>query len=232
MPIVDFRGVGKEYAGGGASVTALRACSFTVEQGELAVLTGPSGAGKTTILNLLGGMDTPTGGSIYVDGARIDGYNKRQLTAYRRRIGFVFQFYNLVANLTAEENVKLACRVCPGSLSPRAVLERVGLADRCRSLPAQLSGGEQQRVAIARAVAKKPKLLLCDEPTGALDSGTGRRVLALLQNICKALGVTTILITHSSAVAAIADRLICVKNGAVTGVTLNARPQPAEAIAW
>lgn len=200
---------------------------------EVVVILGPSGAGKTTVLNLLGGMDIPSGGSITVDGSAIHKYGKRQLVNYRRNdIGFVFQFYNLVSNLTALENVELACQICRNPLDPKNVLEQVDLADRISNFPAQLSGGEQQRVAIARAVAKNPKLLLCDEPTGALDSVTGQRIIELLQTACREMGTTTILITHNAAIADIADKVIRIKNGTVRDIVRNENPKRADEIVW
>ena len=233
MAFIEFRDVKKEYHEGGMPITAVRDCSFTVEKGELAVILGPSGAGKTTVLNLLGGMDRPSGGSILVDGRPIQPYTKKEQINYRRyAIGFVFQFYNLVANLTALENVELACQLCPDSLDPRAVLGEVGLADRMGNFPSQLSGGEQQRVAIARAVAKNPKLLLCDEPTGALDSATGQRIITLLQQTCRQRGTTTVLITHNAVLTEIADRVIRIKNGTVQDIACNSHPKRAEEIAW
>lgn len=233
MAFIELNNIKKEYTVGDVTISAVRDCSFTVEKGELVVILGPSGAGKTTVLNLLGGMDTPSGGSILVDSNAIHQYNKKNLVNYRRNeIGFVFQFYNLVANLTALENVELACQICRDSLDPKAVLEQVGLSDRINNFPAQLSGGEQQRVAIARAIAKNPKLLLCDEPTGALDSATGQRIIELLQNTCKAMGTTTILITHNAVLADIADKVIHVKNGTVNHIVLNENPKKSNEIVW
>lgn len=233
MAFIEFQNVIKKYLVGSMGITAVKDCSFSVEKGELVVILGPSGAGKTTVLNLLGGMDNPSGGSISVDGNEIHRYCKKKLIRYRRSdIGFVFQFYNLVANLTALENVELACQICPDSLDPKTVLEEVGLAERMNNFPAQLSGGEQQRVAIARAVAKNPKLLLCDEPTGALDSTTGQRIVELLQDTCRKMGTTTILITHNAALAQIADKVIHIRNGTVDDVVLNQKPKSAGEIAW
>ncbi|MGN6711280.1 ABC transporter ATP-binding protein [Anaerocolumna jejuensis] len=233
MAFIELNNIKKEYTVGDVTISAVRDCSFTVEKGELVVILGPSGAGKTTVLNLLGGMDTPSGGSILVDSNAIHQYNKKNLVNYRRNeIGFVFQFYNLVANLTALENVELACQICRDSLDPKTVLEQVGLSDRINNFPAQLSGGEQQRVAIARAIAKNPKLLLCDEPTGALDSATGQRIIELLQNTCKAMGTTTILITHNAVLADIADKVIHVKNGTVNHIVLNENPKKSNEIVW
>ena len=233
MPLIKFENVKKEYHVGDVKIPALENGSFAIEKGELAVILGPSGAGKTTILNLLGGMDSPSEGCIFVDGQKIHEYKKRQLVDYRRNdIGFVFQFYNLVGNLTALENVELACQICPDSFDPKMILEQVGLSERTANFPAQLSGGEQQRVAIARAIAKNPKILLCDEPTGALDSGTGQRIIALLQKTCKKMGMTTVLITHNTVISEIADKIIKVKNGTVTSVVINKNPKRADEIAW
>ncbi|HEX3077824.1 MAG TPA: ABC transporter ATP-binding protein [Lachnospiraceae bacterium] len=233
MAFIELDKVKKEYVTGDVTITAVEDCTFSIEKGELIVILGPSGAGKTTVLNLLGGMDSPSGGSISVDSKAIDSYSKKDLINYRRNdIGFVFQFYNLVGNLTALENVELACQICPNSLDPRTILEQVGLSDRINNFPAQLSGGEQQRVAIARAIAKNPKLLLCDEPTGALDSTTGQRIIELLQNTCKSMGTTTIIITHNAAIADIADRIIHIKNGTVADIVINENPKKVEEIAW
>jgi putative ABC transport system ATP-binding protein len=233
MSLIEFENVKKDYVVGGERISAVEDCSFSIEQGELAVILGPSGAGKTTILNLLGGMDSPSGGRIFVDGSKVHEYSKRQLVEYRRRdIGFVFQFYNLVGNLTALENVELACQICPNSFEPRAILEQVGLSERMANFPSQLSGGEQQRVAIARAIAKRPKILLCDEPTGALDSDTGQRIIALLQRTCRDMGMTTVLITHNTVISEIADKVIRVKNGTVKSVVVNESPKNAEEIVW
>ncbi len=233
MAFIEFENIKKEYAIGDVKITAVDNCSFSIEKGELVVILGPSGAGKTTVLNLLGGMDSPSGGNITVDGNKIHKYNKRNLLNYRRKdIGFVFQFYNLVGNLTALENVELACQICPDSLDPKTILEQVGLSERVGSFPSQLSGGEQQRVAIARALAKNPKLLLCDEPTGALDSVTGQRIIELLQKTCKEMGMTTVLITHNAVIADIADKVIKIKNGTVKDVIINESPKRAEEIVW
>ena len=233
MAYIEFKNVRKEYQAGETVIKALDGADFFVEKGELAVILGSSGAGKTTALNILGGMDTPTSGNIMVDGKDISFYKKRQLTAYRRTdIGFVFQFYNLVPNLTALENVELAAQVCKDSLDAADTLEKVGLKDRKGNFPSQLSGGEQQRVAIARALAKNPKLLLCDEPTGALDYATGKQILQLLQETCRKDGITVILITHNSALAPMADRLIRFKSGKVVEMTTNAVPIPIEEIEW
>lgn len=233
MALIDFKNIKKEYHIGDVTITAVEHCSFSIDKGELVVILGPSGAGKTTVLNLLGGMDSPSDGQILVDGSKVHEYGKKQLIEYRRRdIGFVFQFYNLVGNLTAIENVELACQICPDSLDPKAILEQVGLSKRMDNFPSQLSGGEQQRVAIARAIAKNPKILLCDEPTGALDSDTGQRIIALLQKNCKEMGMTTVLITHNTVIAEIADKVIKIKNGMVKSVVCNENPKKAEEIVW
>lgn len=233
MAYIEFNNVTKEYKTGETSIKALDGASFSVEKGELAVILGSSGAGKTTALNILGGMYVPTAGGIKVDGRDIAKYNKKQLVGYRRTdIGFVFQFYNLVPNLTAIENVELAAQVCRNSLDAGEMLTKVGLADRKNNFPAQLSGGEQQRVSIARAIAKNPKLLLCDEPTGALDYNTGKQILQLLQDTCRKDGITVLLITHNSALAPMADRLIRFKSGKVTEITCNAHPTPIAEIEW
>lgn len=233
MAFVEFDHVTKIYQMGENRVAAADGVTFTIEQGEFVVIVGPSGAGKTTVLNILGGIDTPTSGSICLDGERISEYNNRQLTQYRRYdVGFVFQFYNLVQNLTALENVELAAQICRDPLPAEQVLEEVGLKDRMSNFPAQLSGGEQQRVAIARASAKNPKLLLCDEPTGALDYITGKAVLQLLQDTCRKRGKTVIVITHNQAFTAMADRVIHIRNGKVADMTLNKEPVSAERIEW
>ena len=233
MSYIEFDKVVKEYKTGETSVLALNEASFSVEKGELAVILGASGAGKTTALNILGGMDTATSGRVRVDGEEITSYNKKQLVGYRRAdIGFVFQFYNLVPNLTALENVELAVQVCSDHLDPLSTLQEVGLSERTGNFPAQLSGGEQQRVSIARAMAKNPKLLLCDEPTGALDYVTGKQVLKLLQDMCRRDGITVIIITHNAAVAPMADRLIRFKSGKVIEERLNPEPTPIEEIEW
>ena len=233
MAFVEFKDVRKIYTMGEVQVAAVDGMSFEIEQGELVVVVGPSGSGKTTLLNMMGGMDSCTSGSITLDGARVDQFNEKQLTDYRRYdIGFVFQFYNLVQNLTALENVELASQICRNPLPPADVLTQVGLAHRMDNFPAQLSGGEQQRVAIARAIAKNPKLLLCDEPTGALDYKTGKAILKLLQDTCRETGRTVVLITHNSAFCAIADRVIHVKEGKVERMEFNAHPQAAETVEW
>ncbi len=230
---ISFAGVTKQYHMGEVTIDALAGVDFTIEKGEFAVVAGPSGAGKSTVLNILGGMDTATAGEIVVDGARVDRFNQKQLTAYRREdIGFVFQFYNLVENLTALENVELAVEICREPFPPLEVLEQVGLAHRVDNFPGQLSGGEQQRVAIARALAKNPKLLLCDEPTGALDYNTGRAILKLLQDTCRSTGMTVVLITHNLAIAPMGDRLIRIKNGRVESIEQNTHPVPVQEIAW
>ena len=230
---VTLEDVKKRYRMGEVEIMAADGIDFQINQGEFAVVVGPSGAGKTTVLNILGGMDTATTGKIIVDGADITRYNERQLTGYRRNeIGFVFQFYNLVPNLTAKENVELALQICKDPLDARTVLEDVGLGDRLDNFPAQLSGGEQQRVSIARALAKNPKLLLCDEPTGALDYNTGKSILKLLQDMCREKGMTVIVITHNSALAPMADRLIRIKNGKVSGMETNAYPVSIDEIEW
>lgn len=225
--------VTKTYKMGEVEIHAVDGISFNVEKGEFVVIVGPSGAGKTTVLNILGGMDRATSGQIWIDGTDIGKYTNRQLTGYRREdIGFVFQFYNLVPNLTALENVELALQICKNPLDAKQVLEEVGLGDRLGNFPAQLSGGEQQRVSIARALAKNPKLLLCDEPTGALDYNTGKAILKLLQDMCRERGMTVIVITHNSAIAPMADRVIKIKNGKVSDMTLNPSPVSVETIEW
>lgn len=233
MAYIEFNHVIKEYTAGETSIRALDDASFSVEKGELAVILGSSGAGKTTALNILGGMDVPTSGQILVDGNDISKYNDKQLVGYRRTdIGFVFQFYNLVPNLTALENVELAVQVCRDALDASQTLDKVGLSGRKANFPAQLSGGEQQRVSIARALAKNPKLLLCDEPTGALDYNTGKQILKLLQDTCRKENITVLLITHNSALAPMADRLIRFKSGKVIEITRNEHPVPIEEIEW
>lgn len=230
---VEFQTVSKTYHMGEVDIEALKDVNFTIEKGEFCVVVGASGAGKTTILNILGGMDTLTSGKVLLDGEEISSYRKKKLTAYRRYdIGFVFQFYNLVQNLTALENVELAAQICKDPLDAMTVLEQVGLKERAGNFPAQLSGGEQQRVAIARALAKNPKLLLCDEPTGALDYQTGKAVLKLLQDACRKNGMTVVVITHNQALTAMADRVITVKSGTVRTVEKNEKIVPVEEIEW
>lgn len=233
MAYIEFNNIVKEYTAGETKIRALDGASFTVEKGELAVILGSSGAGKTTALNILGGMDTPTSGQLLIDGKDISKYNKKQLTGYRRTdIGFVFQFYSLVPNLTALENVELAAQVCKDSLDASETLDKVGLSERKGNFPSQLSGGEQQRVSIARALAKNPKLLLCDEPTGALDYNTGKQILQLLQDTCRKENITVLLITHNSALAPMADRLIRFKSGKVVEIIQNEKPTPIADIEW
>ena len=231
--LIEFKNIIKSYTMGDITINASDGVNFEVNKGEFVVIVGASGAGKTTILNLLGGMDSPTSGSILVDGENIALYDEKKLTEYRRNdIGFVFQFYNLVQNLTALENVELATQICQNPLDARNVLERVGLDSRLSNFPAQLSGGEQQRVAIARAIAKNPKLLLCDEPTGALDYQTGKAILGLLREMCETYQMTVVVITHNSALAPMADRVIHLRNGKVYSVEMNQNPQPREQIEW
>ena len=233
MAFVEFRDVLKVYRMGEVEVAAVDGMTFDIERGELVVVVGPSGAGKTTLLNMLGGMDACSSGTIMLDGREISAFSEKELTYYRRYdIGFVFQFYNLVQNLTALENVELASQICKDPLDAGTVLKQVGLGHRLDNFPAQLSGGEQQRVAIARALAKNPKLLLCDEPTGALDYRTGKAILKLLQDTCFDTGKTVVLITHNSAFTAIADRVIHIRDGRVAGVEVNEEPVSAEAIEW
>lgn len=233
MAFVEFENVGKTYHMGEVEICALHDVSFQVEQGELVVIVGPSGAGKTTLLNILGGMDTLTTGRVTLDGREISALDKKQLTQYRRYdVGFVFQFYNLIGNLTALENVELANQICKDPLDAAQVLREVGLEERMKNFPSQLSGGEQQRVAIARALAKNPKLLLCDEPTGALDYQTGKAILQLLQDTGRKNGMTVIIITHNAALTAMADRVIRVKNGTVSSVIQNEHPQDIAEIEW
>ena len=230
---ISFDSVKKDYQAGEVTVTALHDVSFQIEQGETCVIVGESGAGKTTLLNILGGMDKLTEGHVVVDGAEVSAFGKKELTAYRRTdVGFVFQFYNLIPNLTALENVEIAAQLKKDSLDPATVLEQVGLKDRMGNFPAQLSGGEQQRVAIARALAKNPKLLLCDEPTGALDYNTGKAILKLLQDTSRSTGMTVIIITHNKALCAMADRVIRVKSGTISSVQKNEEIIPVEEIEW
>ena len=233
MSFVHFDHVGKIYQTGEVSITALQDVDFSIERGEICVIVGPSGAGKTTLLNILGGMDSATSGHIFLDGTDISGFNEKQLTAYRRYdVGFVFQFYNLVPNLTALENVELANLVSRDPLDAKTVLTSVGLGDRLQNFPAQLSGGEQQRVAIARALAKNPRLLLCDEPTGALDYVTGKAVLKLLYDLSKERGMTVIIITHNQAIAPMADRIIRIKSGKIRSNEINENIVPIDEIEW
>ncbi|MCH5263973.1 MAG: ABC transporter ATP-binding protein [Lachnospiraceae bacterium] len=230
---VEFKNVGKTYHMGEVDIEALKDVNFTIEKGEFCVVVGASGAGKTTILNILGGMDSLSEGQVMLDGEEISAYNSKKLTTYRRYdIGFVFQFYNLVPNLTALENVELAAQICKDPLDAAQVLEMVGLQDRANNFPAQLSGGEQQRVAIARALAKNPKLLLCDEPTGALDYNTGKAILKLLQDTCRKEGMTVVVITHNHALTAMADRVITVKSGTVQKIERNEHIVSVEEIEW
>lgn len=233
MAFVELKDVYKTYKMGEVEIHASNGVSFEIEKGEFAVIVGASGAGKTTVLNMLGGMDTSDGGSIVVDGEDIAGYRKKELISYRRNdVGFVFQFYNLINNLTAKENVELATQICRDVRNSEDVLKDVGLEDRMNNFPAQLSGGEQQRVSIARALAKNPKLLLCDEPTGALDYNTGKTILKLLQDTCKNKGMTVIVITHNSAIAPMADRVITLKNAKVSKVEINEDPVDVDTIEW
>ena len=230
---VSFEHVKKVYQMGEVSIEALRDATFEIEKGEICVIVGASGAGKTTLLNILGGMDSLTSGKVFLDGQEISGYTPRQLTTYRRyEIGFVFQFYNLVQNLTAVENVSLATQICKDPMDSEEALRKVGLEDRLYNFPAQLSGGEQQRVAIARALAKNPKLLLCDEPTGALDYNTGKAILKLLQDTARSTGMTVVIITHNQAITPMADRIIHVKSGMVSSVEINQHRVPVEEIEW
>ena len=233
MAYVEFRDVGKTYRMGEVEITALHDASFEIEKGELVVIVGPSGAGKTTLLNILGGMDTLSKGQVFLDGREISKMTRRQLTDYRREdVGFVFQFYNLIGNLTALENVELANQICKDPLDAAKVLQDVGLGGRVKNFPSQLSGGEQQRVAIARALAKNPKLLLCDEPTGALDYQTGKAILQLLQDTGRRTGMTVVIITHNGALTAMADRVIRVRSGTVCEVIRNPHPQDIREIEW
>lgn len=233
MAFIEFQKVNKVYQSGDVKVHALKDASFQIEQGEICVIVGQSGAGKTTLLNILGGMDVLTDGKIFLDGVEVSAFKKKQLASYRRNdIGFVFQFYNLIPNLTALENVELASQLCREPLDPETILEEVGLKERMNNFPAQLSGGEQQRVAIARALAKNPKLLLCDEPTGALDYQTGKAILKLLQDASRKSGMTVLIITHNSALTAMADRVIKVKSGTIADMRLNENIVPVEQIEW
>lgn len=233
MDYIEFKNVNKKYKMGEIVIDALNDTNFRIDKGELVVIVGPSGAGKTTTLNILGGMDTVTSGSVYVDGKDITKLNNRQLVKYRRSdIGFVFQFYNLVQNLTAKENVELATQLCPDALNVEEILEKVGLENRKDNFPSQLSGGEQQRVAIARAIAKNPKLLLCDEPTGALDYKTGKSILKLLQGMARNENMTVLIITHNAAIAPMADKVIYFKNGTAERMVVNDKPVSIDEIEW
>ena len=233
MSYIEFKNVKKEYKMGEVIIQALDDTNFSIEKGELTVIVGPSGAGKTTTLNILGGMDRVSSGTVKVDGKDITKLKEKELVKYRRDdIGFVFQFYNLVQNLTAKENVELALQICKNPLDPDQVLEDVGLKDRKNNFPSQLSGGEQQRVSIARAIAKNPKILLCDEPTGALDYNTGKQILKLLQDTCREKKITVIIITHNTAIAEMADQVISFKNGKVSDIRKNPNPTPVERIEW
>ena len=233
MAYIEFKNVCKEYKMGEIIIKALDNTNFEIEKGELVVIVGPSGAGKTTTLNILGGMDNATSGKVIVDGKDITNLNNKKLIQYRREdIGFVFQFYNLVQNLTAKENVELATQICKASLNPDEVIEKVGLKNRKNNFPSQLSGGEQQRVAIARAIAKNPKLLLCDEPTGALDYKTGKQILQLLQDTAKKENMTVLIITHNGAIAPMADKVIHFKNGTAEKIEINKNPISVEQIEW
>ena len=233
MAYIKVENLTKEYTMGEIKLLAVDNVSFEINEGELTVILGPSGAGKTTILNILGGMDSPTSGSVIIDEKDISKYNNKQLTYYRRNdIGFVFQFYNLVQNLTALENVELASQICKDTIPAKEVLEKVGLTDRMNNFPSQLSGGEQQRVAIARAIAKKPKILLCDEPTGALDSVTGKKVLEVLQDIGKKYNITVIIITHNQIISQLANKIIKMKNGKISDLIINKNPKDIKEIDW
>lgn len=233
MAYIEFKDVCKTYKNGESEIYALDHINFEIEKGELCVIVGPSGAGKTTLLNILGGMDSATSGIVLLDGREISALKEKELTDYRRNdVGFVFQFYNLVQNLTAKENVELAAEICKDSLNVEQTLKDVGLEKRMQNFPAQLSGGEQQRVSIARALAKNPRIILCDEPTGALDYNTGKQVLKLLQDTCRRTGKTVIIITHNGALTKIADRVIKVKNGQAVSVETNEAPTPVENIEW
>ena len=233
MSYIEFKNICKEYKMGEVTIKALNNTNFSIEKGELVVIVGPSGAGKTTTLNILGGMDNATSGKVIVDGKMVTKLKNKELIRYRREdIGFVFQFYNLVQNLTAKENVELATEICKNSLNPEKVMEQVGLKDRMNNFPSQLSGGEQQRVAIARAIAKNPKLLLCDEPTGALDYKTGKQILKLLQDTARKENMTVLIITHNTALAPMADKVIHFKNGTAEKIEINEHPLPIEEIEW
>lgn len=233
MSYIEFKNISKTYQMGEVEIKALNKANFEIDEGELVVILGPSGAGKTTCLNILGGMDSATSGSFIIDGVDVTNLKNKELIKYRRNdIGFVFQFYNLVQNLTALENVELANQLCKDHLNPETILKKVGLKDRMNNFPAQLSGGEQQRVAIARAISKNPKLLLCDEPTGALDYKTGKQILKLLEDTCHKENMTVIIVTHNTAIADMADKVIKFKNGTVEEIYINPNPQPIETIEW
>lgn len=233
MAYIEFKDVVKEYTVGETKIRALDGANFEIDKGELVVIVGPSGAGKTTALNILGGMDSCTSGRVIIDGKEINNYSEKELTRYRREsIGFVFQFYNLVQNLTAIENVELATQICKNPIDPETTIEKVGLKNRKNNFPSQLSGGEQQRVAIARAIAKNPKILLCDEPTGALDYNTGKQILKLLQDTCRKEKMTVMIITHNSAIAPMADKVIRFKNGKSEDIIINENPTSIDEIEW
>ena len=233
MAYIEFKDVVKEYTVGETKIRALDGANFEIDKGELVVIVGPSGAGKTTALNILGGMDSCTSGRVIIDGKEINNYSEKELTRYRREsIGFVFQFYNLVQNLTAIENVELATQICKNPIDPETTIEKVGLKNRKNNFPSQLSGGEQQRVAIARAIAKNPKILLCDEPTGALDYNTGKQILKLLQDTCRKEKMTVMIITHNSAIAPMADKVIRFKNGKSEDIIINENPRSIDEIEW
>ena len=233
MSFIEFKNINKVYKMGEIEIKALHNTNFSIEKGELVVILGPSGAGKTTCLNILGGMDSATNGEVIVDGNKVSKYSRKQLISYRRNdIGFVFQFYNLVQNLTALENVELAVQLCKDHLNPKTIMNKVGLKNRMDNFPSQLSGGEQQRVSIARAIAKNPKLLLCDEPTGALDYKTGKQILKLLEETCRREKMTVIIITHNSAIAPMADKIIKFKNGSVEDIIINKKPKSIDEIEW
>ncbi len=233
MSFVTLNDITKQYRMGDITINANDKVSFDIEKGEFAIIVGPSGSGKTTVLNIMGGMDTPTSGDFYVDGSKISAFNRKQLIDYRRYdIGFIFQFYNLIPNLTAKENIELSTQTVQDYIPAVEILEKVGLTDRINNFPAQLSGGEQQRVAIARALAKKPKLLLCDEPTGALDYNTGKMILKLLQDTCRSDKMTVILVTHNTAICPMADRVIHMKSSKVSEIVVNEHPTPVEEIEW
>lgn len=233
MAFIEFNDVVKTYKMGEVEIKAVDSITFPIEKGEFVVIVGPSGAGKTTVLNILGGMDTASSGTVTVDGQDISKYKEKELTRYRRDdVGFVFQFYNLIQNLTAAENVEMAAQIANNPIDPAKILGEVGLGARAENFPSQLSGGEQQRVSIARALAKNPKLLLCDEPTGALDYITGKSILRLLQDTCREKGMTVVVITHNTAIAPMADKIIQIKNGCVDRILINADPKPVEQIEW